>query len=366
MLSFTAAQRAETIMKQPFFRRSLPLLVLLFLWAADARPQAGIDVGGGTGVTGPTARTPTPATAAPVPAGEPSADGPAKPKELTLQTSDGAALHAWYYPALLEKDGSLAATVILLHGLDGSHRSVEPLALALQAAGCGVVAPDLRGHGASTSRTPSGRIDGRALKKMDFELMAASRGGQIRDQSSIRGDVETVRNWIAEMDEQGDLELDRLFVVGSGLGAALATAWTAEDANWPSRTSGAQGRQVRGLVLVSPAWATRGFSINAPLAHEVIKAEVPILVVAGRNDEDAVRVFDQLRRQRERADGWFKQLADGTKDKPAKLEDPSKASLFFFEFDSTRTGDALASDRTLNPAAVITKFLTMALDRPRR
>ena len=280
-----------------------------------------------------------------------------------LTTTDGLDLHAWYYPAKVAEDAEPTATVILLHDIEGSHRSVEPLAQALQAAGCDVVAPDLRGHGASTKRA-GGDVDPRMLKKADFELMAATRGGQIRDQSAIRGDVETVRNWIKSEAAERQLNMDRLFVVGTGLGAAVAAAWTAEDANWPAGTKGDQGRQVRGLVLISPAWTTRGFSINVPLANEAVRADVPVMVIAGRADRDAAKVFEQLKRQR--LASWFQQRADGTKDKAAKLDDPAKASLFFFEFDSTRTADALASDRTLNPAGVIGKFFGMALARPKR
>jgi alpha-beta hydrolase superfamily lysophospholipase len=311
----------------------------------------------------PPAPVPTPPPATVPPQARATADKPAPPEELVLDTTDGLALHVWHYPAKVAEDAKPTATVILLHDIEGSHRSVETLAQALQAAGCDVVAPDLRGHGASTAR-PGGAIDLRTLKKADVELMAAARGGQIRDQSAIRGDVETVRNWIRRQAEDGNLDMKRLFVVGSGLGAAVAAAWTAEDANWPAGTKGDQGRQVRGLVLLSPAWTTRGFSITGALANDAVRTEVPVMVIAGRADRDAAKVFDQLKRQRPTS--WFQQRADGTKDKAAKLDDPARASLFFFEFDSTRTADPLASDRTLNPAGVIAKFFGMALARPKR
>jgi alpha-beta hydrolase superfamily lysophospholipase len=307
---------------------------------------------------------PAPATR---PAAPPAAGGAAakaqQPEELLLDTSDGLELHAWYYPPLLEEDEKPTATVILLHDLEGSHRSVEPLAVALQAAGCGVVAPDLRGHGASTAKGGDS-LDVRGLKKADFELMAATRGGQIREQSAIRGDVEAVRNWIRRKADEGEVDMRRLFVVGAGLGATVALAWTAEDASWPDGTKGPQGRQVRGVVLVSPAWTTRGFTINGPLANNVVKQEIPLMIVAGRSDRDSLKVFDQLKRQR--PTDWFQQRSDKTTDKATKLEDPTKASLFFIELDSTRTADALAGDRTLNPGTVIEKFIRMALDRPRR
>jgi alpha-beta hydrolase superfamily lysophospholipase len=335
-------------MKKSVFRC---LCTVLALVAMESAARAQLVVGAGPAQPAPPAAPPA------------TPEKPAKPEELVLTTTDGLDLHAWHYPAKLAEDDAPTATVILLHDLEGTHRSVEPLAVALQAAGCDVVAPDLRGHGASTTRA-GGDVDQRLLKKADFELMAATRGGQIRDQSAIRGDVETVRNWMKRKAEDGELDMDRLFVVGSGLGAAVAAAWTAEDANWPAGTKGDQGREVRGLVLISPAWTTRGFSINGPLANDALRTAVPLMVIAGRADRDATKVFDQLKRQR--LTSWFQQRADGTKDKAAKLDDPAKASLFFFEFDSTRTADALASDRTLNPAAVIGKFFGMARARPKR
>lgn len=332
---------------------------------------AGLLACAAAGLADPPAAAPAPPAAAPA-AAAPAAKAPAakapekaaKPEELVLETSDGLALHAWYYPPLLEEEEEqTTATVILLHDLEGSHTSVEPLALALQAAGCGVVAPDLRGHGASTSRGGAG-LDVRTLKKPDFELMAAARGGQRREQSAVRGDVEAVRNWIKAQAEDGELDMQRLFVVGSGLGATVAAAWAAEDANWPDGTKGPQGRQVRGLVLVSPAWTTRGFSINASLANAAVKQDIPLMVIAGQNDDDAGKVFEQLKRQRPRT--WFHQKPDRSSEKAKDVPDASKADLYLVELPSTRTADALAADRTLNPAAVIGKFFTMALERPRR
>ena len=346
---------------------SLCLWTIFATLALGTAAQAQVEVGDEPASPPPPAPPATSVPAATPEPAQPRAEATsaqtAKAEELVLATTDGLDLHAWHYQAKVAKDESPKATVILLHNLEGDHRSVEPLATTLQAAGCDVVVPDLRGHGASTTRA-GGDVDLRLLKKADFELMAATRGGQIRDQSAIRGDVETVRNWIKRKAEDGALDMNRLFVVGSGLGAAIAAAWTAEDANWPAGTKGAQGRQVRGLVLISPVWTTRGFSISGPLANEAVRAHVPVMVIAGRSDRDAAKVFDQLKRNRPTS--WFQQRADRTTDKAAKLDDPAKASLFFFEFDSTRTADALASDRVLSPAAVIGKFFGMALARPKR
>ena len=330
-------------MNQPVFTGFRPWIGPLALWAA-------------VGVAAPPAAAPPAADAKP-------AAAPRKPAALLLETTDGLELHAWHYPAEVPEGGSATATVILLHDLEGSHESLEPLALELQAAGCDVVAPDLRGHGASTAR-PGGALDVRSLKKTDFEMMAAARGGQIREQSATRGDVEAVRNWIKGKAENRELGMDPLFVVGSGLGAAIAAAWTAEDASWPAGTKGKQGRQVRGVVLISPTWTTRGFSISGPLGNEALKTEIPLLLIAGTNDRDAEKLFEQLKRQR--PTNWLKQRVDGETEKAARLEDRSKATLFLVEVDSANRADALATDKAVAPHKVIGQFFKMVLGRPVR
>jgi predicted alpha/beta-fold hydrolase len=89
----------------------------------------------------PPAPVPTPPPATVPPQAIATADKPAPPEELVLDTTDGLALHVWHYPAKVAEDAKPTATVILLHDIEGSHRSVETLAQALQAAGCDVVAP---------------------------------------------------------------------------------------------------------------------------------------------------------------------------------------------------------------------------------
>jgi pimeloyl-ACP methyl ester carboxylesterase len=298
------------------------------------------------------------------PAAVPEAEAETVPKakKLTLETSDGVGLAAWYYAA--PKDAAPLATVILVHDLEGSHKSVEPLALGLQNAGCAVVAPDLRGHGASAMRTsPSGeedRLDPKTFKKSDLELIAAAVGGRVRDQSGLRGDIEAVRNFIKERSDAGELDIDRLCVVGSGAGATLAALWTAADWAWPPIASGPQGQQVRALVLISPAWATKGLTISPALATEALKREVPILVLAGKDDRDASRLADQLKRQRPRE--WFEQRAGQQFTVAKDLEKPGDATMFFIQIASTLSADKLSADPAAGLAAHVKTFLTLALD----
>ena len=302
------------------------------------------------------AEAPEPAAVAAIPDAE----------EVALETSDGLSLAAWYYP--VSEDATPLATVILVHDLDGSHKSVEPLALALQKLGCAVVAPDLRGHGASTTRTTAnGReetLDPKTFKKSDLEMIAAATGGRVRDQSGIRGDIEAVRNFVKQKSDAGELDIDRLCVVGSGAGATLAALWTVADWAWPPIASGPQGQQVRALVLISPIWATKGLSISPALSADVLKRQMPIMVLAGKDDRDATRLAEQLKKQRPKE--WFEQRPGQQPAKAKELEKVADATVFFMQADSTLSGDKLAADRSANPADRVKTFLSLVLDKNKK
>ena len=295
---------------------------------------------------------------------------PATAEKLALQTSDGVTVAAWYYP--IPKDARPIGAVILVHDLGGSHRTVEPLAKALQAAGCVVVAPDVRGHGESRVATlPDGQDDqSKLLKKPDFDQIAASRGGRMRDQPGVYGDIESARNWLKkQMAVDGIPQETPLFVIGSGLGAMLAANWTAADAMWPDLVSGPQGREVAGLVMISPSFATKGYSLAPALANEFVRRAVPVLLIAGATDRDAIKVFDQIKRQRPRE--WFDNRHPhqpaGGKDKDASPCEVAEASLVMLVSQADRSGDPLASLRSADararagdPSALITGFMRLA------
>lgn len=288
-------------------------------------------------------------------------------EELRLETSDGIRIAAWYYPA--PEDAKAVATVILVHDLEGSHKTVDNLARNLQRAGCAVVAPDLRCHGGSGSRpaaqTGSGgkgdAMEPRMLKKIDLESMAAATGGRLREQSAMRGEIEAVRYWIKQKSDAGTLDIDRLCVVGCGLGGTLASMWTAADWNWPPTTAGPQGQQVRALALISPVWATKGISMSVPLTSDAIQHAIPLMVVAGKGDRDAIRLFDQLKRFR--PSEWFQQRAGLPAEKAKDLEDPADGTAFFIQIDTTLTADKLANDPALHVADQIKTFFALALAR---
>ena len=285
-----------------------------------------------------------------------AADG----QRFDLETSDGVTLATWLYEP--PEDVKTLATVILVHDFEGSHETVEPLAVALRDAGCTVAVPDLRGHGASKNRTqPGGRddtLDIRQMRKPDLELIAAGAGGRLREQSAVRGDLETVYAFLAS---RSGSPPDTLVVVGCGAGATLATLWTAADWAWPPLASGPQGQHVQALVLVSPSWTAKGVSLQPALGTDAVKQEIPVMVLAGTDDRDAIRLFEQLKRQRPKA--WFDQRAGAEFTKARDVEKPGDATLFLMQLDTPLTADKLAAEA--DAAARIKTFFSLVLDADR-
>lgn len=296
---------------------------------------------------------------------------PPEPELLSVTTSDAVEIAASYYPP--PGDAPALATVLLLHDLGGSRETLAPLARALQAGNCSVVVPDLRGHGKSSIP----RLDklagegGQAelLKSVDFGAMAATAGGRLREQSSVRGDIESVRNWIKQRADGSKLDLGKLYVVGSGLGATVAAGWTAGDAAWPSIATGPQGGDVKGLVMIDPAFVTKGFSIAKPLANEPLKTELPILLIAGSEDRDAVKVFDQLKRAR--PESWFDsgRFDAETRRNTSPAKD-SEATLLLVRLGGSLSGDKLAAARSSDArqpdaARLILAFIANLADQSR-
>ncbi len=68
-------------------------------------------------------------------------------KEVAVTTDDNITLAGWYAPP------ANGAAIILLHGAGGSREQLRPLSKMLTSHGYGVLAMDLRGHGASGGKT---------------------------------------------------------------------------------------------------------------------------------------------------------------------------------------------------------------------
>jgi alpha-beta hydrolase superfamily lysophospholipase len=238
------------------------------------------------------------AVAADVSAQERSAekdDGPPKPRELKLKTKDDVGIRAAYFPS---EEGKDAITVLIVHEWKGQARPYFNLCYALQDAGFAVVIPDYRGHGGSREY-----VDRRGESKR-FNLARMSK----RDlQNIIRYDLETVKKFLKEENNEGRLNLNALVVIGIGEGNVLGGHWAQQDWKFPSVGRKKQGQDVKALVLISPVKQAKGIPLE-PVLKDKNLILLPMMVVAGKGSSEAT----EARTIAKRLEGVKKKMGRGT------------------------------------------------------
>jgi pimeloyl-ACP methyl ester carboxylesterase len=213
------------------------------------------------------------------------------PEVVTLITRDGLKLKATYYPAPREKNsdatGKQTVPIVMLHDFKSSRNAFDALAKSLQkpiedgdfrSPGYAVLVPDLRGHGESTKFVSAARRDIEASKMRPQDFM-----------DILEYDLPAIRKFLVTKNDAGELNLNRMCVIGADLGALLAFNWTAQDWSWPDLPVGKQGRDVKAVILISPEWAFKGLRINQALQQPDIRSDrIGMLIMAGDRDSKAL------------------------------------------------------------------------------
>ena len=264
-----------------------------------------------------------------------------EPEDVDLQTSDGVELRATYYASTEGKD---AVPVILLHGFKGDRREFDELALFLQQSGNAVIAPDLRGHGDSTKmvRPGSGAVvtlEASKLRKEDFSLMTEK-------------DVETVKRFLMKKNNSGELNIEKLCVVGADMGATVALNWAALDWSWPPLATGKQGQDVKALVLISPQFSFKGIPITGAINVPAIRRDLSVMMIVGKGDPASMRDATRIHKALE-------------KFRPAPPSDPKEAAekqdLFFDKPSTSLSGTKMLGEKSLNLGPRIARFIDLRL-----
>ena len=259
-------------------------------------------------------------------------DEPLPSKEITIKTTDGLALMATYYPSRLEKD---AVPVILLHAAKGTRGDFEPLAKMLQRAGNAVIAPDLRGHGDSVAGRATDR--GRDLRPADLVAM-------------VELDVEAVKNFLMQRNNDGELNIDKLCIVGVEMGSVVALNFAARDWSWPVLANGKQGQDVKALVLISPEWSYKGLRINDAVAQPEIRSGMSVMIIAGKGSarllQEARRLHSALEKYRPAAP-------------PESVAD--KQTLWLRTPPTSLQGTRLLNEKSMLVDKMIAKFIELRL-----
>ncbi len=257
------------------------------------------------------------------------------PQEVFRTTQDGVELALTYYPPI--KPGKDVVPIVLLHQFKGSQRDYADLASLLQSAGHAVVLPDLRGHGRSTSAVgvPQ-RLDPDKLPPAQLQRM-------------VRDDMETINQFLWDRNNDGELNVNKLCLVGAEMGASVALLYAADD--WTRRDYGPVqlGRFVKAIVLISPQWSFKGLSAQNAMRHPAIRTEISVLVATGGRRAQAVReakrIYDMLKPHRP---------------DPAPNRVAEEKDLFYASLDTALQGTDILG-QGLNLEQFIAQFIQLRL-----
>lgn len=218
---------------------------------------------------------------------EAEAESATEAEQVDLTTKDGVMIRATFYPG---PGTEKTVPLMLLHDYKGDRTDLDELAKYLQSQGHAIVVPDLRGHGDSTKVIGSARaLVATRMKPLHFSLM-------------VTQDLEAVKRYLMDKNNKAQLNIQKLGVVGFGMGASLGIAWAAHDWSWPELATLKQGRDVKSLVLVSPEMNLRGLKIHDDLRHPSISDAMSIQIIVGNkkseNRRDADSMYKLLTRNR--------------------------------------------------------------------
>jgi pimeloyl-ACP methyl ester carboxylesterase len=221
-----------------------------------------------------------------------------------LETKDGVRLKVTFYPGTKGKE---SVPVILLHMFKGSRNDYTDLAQYLQSQGHAVLAPDLRGHGDSTSwRGSTKELD---PEKMPRPLLLGMAGE----------DVERCKKYLMEKNNKGELNINKLCIVGAEMGAIVAADYARLDWSWPPLATGKQGQDVQALVLISPQWSSHGLQMKDAMASPAVRGRISVMLIVGKDSPSDLR-------EAERLNATFRRYHPD-----ADAEKPADRSLFYWK-----------------------------------
>ncbi|MCA9261634.1 MAG: alpha/beta fold hydrolase [Planctomycetales bacterium] len=273
----------------------------------------------------------------------------APPEDFTVVAKDGVELGATYFPS---DEGRDATCIVLLHDYNESrvrYRNLandlrDPVAANLPGKGQrAVVTIDLRGHGQSKAAYDASgdayEIDATRFRAFDYEDM-------------VIFDLEAVRAFLVRENDAGRLNLNRLCVVGVGMGANVALAWTELDWRTPDLPMRKQSRDVKAVALVSPRWKYEGLAAVRTLQYPPIQRNLSVMLAYGKDDpkaaEDGRRMFELLGRSR----------PDAAEDAPGIPQ-----GLYQYALDTKLQGGELAARPGFDLAHRISAFIDANVDQ---
>jgi pimeloyl-ACP methyl ester carboxylesterase len=265
---------------------------------------------------------------------------------VVRQTGDGLKLHLTYYPGPAKRPDvpgkrTVPIPIVMLHMWKQSRSDYKDLATFLQSQGHAVIVPDLRGHGEST------RLKG---DRRDETLKAATMSPQ-QFKLMVAEDMKAVKEFLWERNNDGELNIDKLCVVGAEMGSAVALNFAMVDAvdQDHNRVFGAdrefkRGRFVKAMVLISPEPSFRGLPTRLATAYPAVQNDISLLIVVGKQDTKAL---DDAKR--------INTLFEKYHPEPTGDDKTDKQTLFFLELDTKLQGTKLLDPKLHIPILLYSK-----------
>ena len=148
-------------------------------------------------------------------------------------------------------------------------------------------------------------------------------------------DVDAAKRFLLQRNNEAQLNIEMLCVIGAELGAVLAVNWAEHDWSWRQLPSFKQGQDVKALVLLSPEQSFKGYTLMRSLKHPIVASKLSVMIIAGQRDRDrfpdARKIYNRLEK--------FHQEPDEPRDK----------DLFFLQPDVALHGTQLVSQRVRLP-----------------
>lgn len=235
-----------------------------------------------------------------------------------LECKDGVQLSATYYPG---NRGKKNVPVIILHDWGGTRADVTVLAKELQANGCSVITPDLRGHGKSINKR-IGPEDKETFTARD-RIVAADL------LEIVTLDLPCLKKFLLQKNNEGELNIDKLIIGGIGY-SGFATAFFANN-DWNPRIKRnkpmAGMGDVKGFFIVSPPKILKGVNIKESITFPTWARSIScIMLTANPKEKQFAKIYENYLRKTcgveamERC--WFRNY-DVNGDAVDALQDPN-------------------------------------------
>jgi pimeloyl-ACP methyl ester carboxylesterase len=204
-----------------------------------------------------------------------------------------------------------------------------------------VITVDLRGHGESktavSTNGSTAELDATRFQVADYQAMVVQ-------------DMEAVRSFLVEQNDAGNLNLNKLCVVGSGMGANVALLWAARDWATPPLAVRKQGQDVKALVLLSPRWNYRGLILRDAMKFPPVQQRLSVFLAYGSADRIFARDGENLRKIFER-----------NHPEPPPDQVQQRKDFFVYDPDTMLQGTKLLNSREFAMGPKIASFIEARL-----